>query len=64
MLMMARSLNLTNYHADNTSKQRAFTVLERLAHVEDAETDVFAVDNTNSIENSFSIVKRRLLVRI
>ena len=59
-LMMARSLNLANFHAENALKQRDFTMIQRIAHVEDAETDVFAVDNTNSIESYFSVVKRRL----
>ena len=56
-LMRVRSLTLSNDQAENELKRRAFTILERLAQVEDTENDVFAVDNTNSIESHFNVVK-------
>ena len=59
-LTRVRSLNFTNYHAENELKRRAFELLQQLANVKEAETDVFAVDNTNSIESHFNVVKRRL----
>ena len=55
-LMRVRSLNLTNFHAENELKRRAFALLQKLANVKEAETDVFDVDNTNSIESYFSVV--------
>ena len=52
--------DLSSVVIDTPVKERVFNILDQMIHVLPFPRDVFSLDNTNTIEGYFNIIKKRV----
>ena len=57
---MFRDIDLTNLERCGHAAKRVVEMITALLSVKEAEHDIFTLDNTNTVEGYFSIIKKRL----
>ena len=62
-LEMFRDIDLTNLERRGHVTKRVVDMITALLSVQEVEHDIFTLDNTNTVEGYFSIIKKRLAFR-